>query len=84
MRLGVQREDHVQLIFVIYHTWKVYHILPVCLFFNPPLGEKMRLNYQEPDDGVLYYSGYGIRGIYIYIYTYIYITIIADVNEKAI
>ena len=37
----------------------------------------MRLNYQEPDVGVLSSSGYGVRGINIYI------AIIADVNEKA-
>ena len=47
-------------------------------FFNPPLGGKMLLNYQDSDASVLYDSGYGVRGIYIYI------AIIADVNEKAI
>ena len=38
----------------------------------------MRLNYQDPNSGVLSSSGYGVRGIYIYI------AIIADINEKAI
>ena len=38
----------------------------------------MRLNYQDPDTGVLSSSGYVVRGIYIYI------AIIYDVNEKDI
>ena len=38
----------------------------------------MHLNYQDPDAGVFYSSGYDIKGIYIYTY------IISDVNEKAI
>ena len=37
----------------------------------------MRMNYQDPDAGVLSSSGYCVRGIYIYI------AIIADVNERA-
>ena len=47
-------------------------------FFNPHLGGKMRLNYQDPDAGVFSSSGYGIRGMYIYI------AIIADVTYKDI
>ena len=40
-----------------------------CAFLKiPPLGVKMRLNYQDPDGGVLSYSGYGARIRYIYIY----------------
>ena len=49
-------------------------------FFYPPLGGKIRLNYQDPDIGVFYSLDYGVRGIYIYIY----IAIISDVNEKAV
>ena len=40
---------------------------PSVPFFNPHLGEKMRLNYQDPDDGLFSSSVYGVRGIYIYI-----------------
>ena len=39
---------------------------PSVTFLFMPLGGKMRLNYQGPDAGVLYSSGYGVRGIYIY------------------
>ena len=50
----------------------------MCIFLNPPLGGKMRLNYQDTDGGVLSSSVYGV------IWIYIYIAIIADVNDKAI
>ena len=38
----------------------------------------MRLNYQDPDAGVFFSSGYGVIGIYKYI------AIIYDINYKAI
>ena len=38
----------------------------------------MRLNYQDPDAGLLSSSGYGVIGINISI------SIIDDINEKAI
>ena len=69
VRLGFQREDPVHIIFEKFHTCQLYYILPV-LNFKSHLGENVRLNYQDPDSGVLYSSGYGVRGIYIYIYSY--------------
>ena len=42
-------------------------------FLNPPLWGEMRLNYQDPNAGVLSFSGYGVRGIYIHIAIIVYI-----------
>ena len=56
------------------YLWNLSHLEsildPPSVCFNPPLRGNIRLNYQDPDDGVLYSSGYGVRGIYIYIYRY--------------
>ena len=65
------------------YLWNLPHLEslidpPSIDFSIPPLGGKMHLNYQDPDSGVLSYSGYGVRGIYIYI------AIIANENEKAV